>query len=127
MRTMPKTVPTHFAIFALVLLTVPVFAAVVSPIPPISAQQALANKGQTMTVEGVASIHKDSRLGSYIDLDGQWPATHFSAYIPSGNEHSFPPLESLTGHVVDITGTIGIRRGIPTIILADGSQLRIVR
>ena len=75
----------------------------------------------------MASTHIDSRLGSYIDLDGQWPATHFSAYIPAGNEQQFPALASLTGHVVDITGTIGIRRGIPTIIITDASQLRVVR
>jgi hypothetical protein len=117
-----------FLAFGLVLLAAPLFAATpASPFPPISAAQALANKGQNVTVEGVASTHIDSRLGSYIDLDGKWPATHFSAYIPDGNEQQFPPLHSLEGHVVDITGTIGVRRGIATIIITDASQLRIVR
>jgi hypothetical protein len=119
-----------FLLFGLVLLAAPaVFAdtGVVSPVPPITPAQALANKGQNMTVQGVAFIHRDSRLGSYIDLDGQWPNTHFSAYIPTGDEHEFPPLQSLKGHVVDITGTIGIRRSIPTIIITDASQLRVVR
>jgi hypothetical protein len=126
MKNLPRTIPMFFMAFGLVVLAAHAFA-VPSPFPPISAAQALANKGQTMTVEGVASIHTDSRLGSYVDLDGSWPATHFSAYIPSGNEHEFPPLPSLEGHVVDITGTIGVRRGIATIIITDRSQLRIVR
>jgi hypothetical protein len=127
-QKLPKSIPMFFLAFGLVALAAHAMAAPpVSPIPPISAAQALANKGQTMTVEGVASIHTDSRLGSYVDLDGKWPATHFSAYIPDGNEHVFPPLGSLEGHVVDITGTIGVRRGIATIIITDASQLRIVR
>jgi len=128
MKKLPRTIPMFFLAFGLVALAAHAFAAPsVSPFPPISAAQALANQGQTVTVEGVASIHQDSRLGSYIDLDGQWPATHFSAYIPDGNEHVFPPIQSLVGHIVDITGTIGIRRGIATIIITDASQLRVVR
>ena len=84
MKRMPRTIPMFFMAFGLVVLAAHAFA-VPSPLfPPISAAQALANEGQTMTVEGVASIHQDSRLGSYVDLDGKWPATHFSAYIPSG-------------------------------------------
>jgi hypothetical protein len=128
MKKMPCTIPMFFVAFGLMVLMAPAFAdtSVVSPVPPISSSQALANKGQNVTVEGVASIHRDSRLGTYIDLDGQWPATHFSAYIPSGNEHEFP-LDRVSGHVVDITGTIGVRRGIPTIILASATQLRVVR
>jgi hypothetical protein len=128
MKKMPRTIPMFFLAFGLVALAAHAYAApTASPFPPISADRALANKGQTMTVEGVASIHTDSRLGSYVDLDGKWPDTHFSAYIPDGNEHVFPPLPSLEGHVVDITGTIGVRRGIATIIITDGSQLRVVR
>jgi hypothetical protein len=128
MRKIPRTIPMFFLAFGLVALGAHAFAAVLaSPFPPISAGQALANQGQTVTVEGVASIHQDSRLGSYIDLDGKWPATHFSAYIPDGSEHVFPPLPSLVGHVVDITGTIGARRGIATIVITDASQLRVVR
>ena len=128
MRMMPKTVTMFFVAFALAAPAAPAFAAtgVASPIPPISVDQALANKGQNVTVEGVASIHRDSRLGTYVDLDGRWPATHFSGYIPSGNEHEFP-LDGLEGHVVDITGTIAVRRSIPTIIITNGSQLRVVR
>jgi hypothetical protein len=96
MRKIPRTIPMFFLAFGLVALGAHAFAAVLaSPFPPISAAQALANQGQTVTVEGVASIHQDSRLGSYFDLDGKWPATHFSAYIPDGNEHVFPPFPAL--------------------------------
>jgi hypothetical protein len=125
MKISLRTIAMYFLLFDLAL---PAFAAPpASPFPPITVRQALANKGQNVTVEGVASIHVDSRLGTYVDLDGKWPATHFSAYIPDGNEGQFPPLHSIEGHVVDITGTIGIRRGIPTVIMTDSDQLRVVR
>ena len=53
MKRLPRTIPMFFMAFGLVVLAAHAFA-VPSPFPPISAAQALANKGQTMTVEGVA-------------------------------------------------------------------------
>jgi len=125
-----KTIPMFFLVFGMVLLAAPAFAATApaSPLPPIRAGQARANQGQNVTVQGVASAHlADARLGFYIDLDGNGPSPIFAGYIPNENLQQFPPLQTLNGHVVQITGTIRMREGYPIIIMTDASQLRVVR
>jgi hypothetical protein len=123
-----KTIPLFFLLSGLALP--PAFAATVpaSPFPPIRADQARANEGQNVTVQGVATAHlADARLGYYIDLDGNGPSPVFAGYVPNENLQQFPPLQTLDGHVVAITGIIRVREGYPIITMTDASQLRIVR
>ena len=96
--------------------------------PPLRADQARANQGQNVTVQGTAAdIHRDQRFGIYLDIDSNGPSPVFAGYIPKGNEQQFPDVESLRGHVVSITGVIRIRDGYPIIQMTDASQLRVLR
>src|ERR1700743_3119379 len=116
-----KTVPIIPALF-LALLAVPAWAAtgIPSPFPPLRADQARANEGQNIIVEGIASdIHQDYRFGTYLDIDSHGPSPVFAGYIPKGNEGQFPDIETLRGHVVRITGVVRIRDGYPIIQMTD--------
>jgi hypothetical protein len=119
-----------FAVLAAPAALAPVMAAtgVASPIQPLRADQARANEGQNITVQGMAAdIHRDQRFGAYLDIDSHGPSPVFAGFIPKGNEGQFPAIENLRGHVVAITGVIRIRDGYPIIQMTDASQLRILR
>jgi hypothetical protein len=79
-------------------------------------EQAAANIGACMTVEGRASISPDlNRFGVDIALGDRDENAQFIVYVPSVN--SFPDLNSLDGQNVDITGVVLIDRGVPSIQL----------
>jgi hypothetical protein len=127
-------IPMFFLAFAVMAMAAPVALApamaatgVASPLQPLRADQARANEGQNITIQGMAAdIHRDYRFGTYLDIDSHGPSPVFAGYIPNGNEGQFPAIESLRGHVVSITGVIRIRDGYPIIQMTDASQLKIL-
>ena len=130
MKHIPRTIPMFFLLFGLVVLALPAPAAAAprSPFPPIRADQASANKGQNVIVQGVVTSERaNGRQGYYINLDSTGPSPIFAGYIRDENLKQFPPLESLDGHTVTITGMVQMREGYPIIIMTNASQLRIVR
>jgi hypothetical protein len=111
----------------LALAAAPALAVPSSPFAPLSPQQARANVGQNVMIEGTARVHPaPDRLGINIDLAGQGRRDDFIGFVPNENLRVFPRLAALDGRVVDITGVIQLRQGIPTIKLTSAYQLRSV-
>ena len=108
----------------LAISTTPAIApAFAFPFPPISPHEALLNEGQCVVVEGIASIRKDQRLGTDIDLDGEH--SPFLGYIIAGNEAQFPNLASYAGKLVDITGVVQFYLGRAEVKMTSASQLKL--
>jgi hypothetical protein len=108
-----------FAAAALALSVLPAFAIQLAPISP---HQALANRGQCVTVEGVASVRSDpQRPGLDVDLDGK-DSSAFGYIIPQ-NQGQFPDISSMDGRRVAITGVVTIYLGRAQIHMTSAKQL----
>ena len=110
----------HFATAAtLALVALPVAA---SPLAPISPHQALANRGQCVSVEGTASVRSDpQRPGVDVDLDGK-DSPAFGYILPE-NVSQFGDLNSLEGQRVNMTGVVEYYLGRAQIKLTRANQL----
>jgi hypothetical protein len=115
--------PASFVIALLVPVSGFSSAAGAAPQPPIAPPEAAAHVGACMTVEGHASMFRDSwRPGIDVDLDGGGEGgAPFMAYVPY--PEGFPGLQSLDGQNVDITGIVLIERGQPTIYLNNPEMI----
>jgi hypothetical protein len=103
----------------LVLLALPAGADVLQPISP---HQALANKGECVSVEGTASVRSDpQRPGFDLDLDGK-DSSAFGYILPQ-NKAQFPDLDSLNGRHVTITGVVQFYLGRAEITMTTARQL----
>jgi hypothetical protein len=97
------------------------FAAAISP------QQAAANPGQNVIVEGVATVSEaDGLPGLFVRLDSPSHAP-FVGYIPANIENKFPDIQQLQGKTVDITGVVETGSQIPMIRLTSADQIKIVQ
>jgi hypothetical protein len=95
---------------------------------PLSPEEARANMGQNVVIEGTARVHDaERREGFYIDLNGKGPSAPFAGYIPEEDMAQFPGLNKIEGKTVDIMGVVQFRNGTPIIKMTDGQQLRVVR
>jgi hypothetical protein len=104
---------------ALALMVLPLAA---SPLAPISPHQALANRGQCVSVEGTASVRSDpQRPGLDVDLDGK-DSSAFGYILPE-NQAEFGDLNSLEGQRVNMTGVVQFYLGRAEIKLTNVKQL----
>ena len=96
---------------------------------PITPNQAMANQGQNVTVEGVASISDANGMpaGLFIRLGGGGRDAPFAGYISAENQGKFPGLGTLKGKMVAITGVVETTTTIPIIRITSPDQIRIVR
>ena len=61
---------------------------------------------------------------TFLNLDGNYPHQPFTVVIWGKNRRRFhAPEKRLLGKHICVTGTIGIYRGIPQIVLSDPSRL----
>jgi hypothetical protein len=96
---------------------------------PITPEQAMANQGQNVTVEGVASLSDSHGMppGLFIRLSTTGPGATFAGYISAENQSKFPGLGTLQGKVVAITGVVETTTTIPIIRINSPDQIRVVR
>jgi hypothetical protein len=96
---------------------------------PITPNQAMANQGQNVTVEGVASISDANGMpaGLFIRLGGGGRDAPFAGYISAENQGKFPGLGALKGKMIAITGVVETTTTIPIIRIVSPDQIRIVR
>jgi hypothetical protein len=108
-----------FAAAALAISVLPAFALQLAPISP---HQALANRGQCVTIEGVAGVRSDpQRPGLDVDLDGK-DSSAFGYVLPQ-NQGQFPNLNSMDGQRVAITGVVTMYLGRAQIHMTSARQL----
>ena len=108
-----------FAAAAFALSTMPAFAV---PLSPISPHEALANRGQCVSVQGIASVREDpQRPGMDVDIDGK-DSSAFGYILPQ-NQAQFPNLNSLDGQRISITGVVGFYLGRAEIKMVSARQL----
>ena len=86
-------------------------------------EEALAHIGQSVTVEGRASIQKMPSGEVYLDLAGRGDNAPVSAYISRWNAARFGDIANLDGRMVAITGAIGTFRYRPEIFLTSPDQI----
>jgi hypothetical protein len=104
---------------ALAVMVLPLAA---SPLAPISPHQALANRGQCVSVEGTASVRSDpQRPGLDVDLDGKDSSAF--GYIRPENQAQFGDLNSMEGQRVNMTGVVQFYLGRAEITLTRAKQL----
>jgi DNA/RNA endonuclease YhcR with UshA esterase domain len=91
----------------------------------ITAADAKAHVGQTVTVEGTVGNISDGRTGTiFIDVGGRYPDNSFAAVIFAADRSKFPDLKAFDGKIVDITGAVSLYRGKPEIILKSADQMK---
>jgi hypothetical protein len=105
------------ALVALIIAIVPATAATIAP------TEAASHVGQSVTVEGIASVHV-SRNATFIDLGGKYPNQAFSAVVFRERQAVFGNLTRYNGKLIDVDGTIREYRSKPEIIVIDPSELR---
>jgi hypothetical protein len=91
----------------------------------ISAEDAAEHAGDFATVEGfVRNVHT-ARSGSatFIDLDGVYPDSPFSAVIFAGDFEDVGDVHNLVGRTVAITGEIRMYRNRPEIVVSSRNQI----
>jgi len=91
----------------------------------VTAADAAAHIGETVTVEGIVSEVHVSERATFIDLGGRYPNEEFTGVIFTSDAGAFSDVDAYEGKTVDITGTVQLYRGRPEIILTSPSQIRI--
>jgi DNA/RNA endonuclease YhcR with UshA esterase domain len=87
--------------------------------------EAISQQGSLVTVEGVASVHKDgARSGMDVALTGS-DNSRMNAFIPIQAQDLFPGLESYDGKTVDVTGVVLFDQGRPEIRVVRPNQLKL--
>lgn len=104
-----------------------------SPAPPsrrVSPEQATGMKGQSVTVEGIASLGDANALllpGMAVRLNSNGGANApFAGYIAAGDLSKFPDLRELDGRVISMTGVVEATNTIPIIRLTTPAQITLV-
>ena len=89
----------------------------------ITPQDARAQIGHTVTVEGV--VAGAARPGGLVllDIGAKYPDQALTAVIGAGDVGKFSDLNGIEGATVDLTGTVTDYKGHPEIVLKDPSQL----
>ena len=106
-------------------LCIAVAAAMPARAETITAADAKAHVGQTVTVEGAVGNIATGRAGTtFIDVDGRYPDNSFAAVIFAADRSKFPDLQAFGGKTVDITGAVSLYRGKPEIILKSADQMK---
>jgi DNA/RNA endonuclease YhcR with UshA esterase domain len=97
------------------------------PLPAgvVTAADAAAHVGETVTVEGIVSEVHVSERATFIDLGGRYPNEEFTGVIFTSDAGAFSNVDAYEGKTLDITGTVQLYRGRPEIILTSPSQIRI--
>lgn len=90
----------------------------------VTAADAAAHVGESISVEGVVSEVHVSERATFIDLDGRYPNEQFTGVIFTSDAGAFSDVDAYEGKTVDITGTVRLYRGRPEIILTSPSQIR---
>ena len=106
----------------LALIAAPVLAAEM-----IKPEEAPAHVGQIVTVEGTISDvhHAKSGRATFLNMGGRYPNNVFTAVIFADDASKFPDVDSLIGKTVGISGSIGVYKGRPEIILNDAAQIKV--
>jgi hypothetical protein len=117
---------------AMLLMLSAISVSAQSPAPPsrrITPEQAQGSQGQSVTVEGVASLSDAHGMpeGTFIRLSTTGRGAAFAGYVAAGNYNRFPDLRDLDGRVISITGVVETTSTIPIIRLTSADQIRIVR
>ncbi|HWY63070.1 MAG TPA: hypothetical protein VNW15_14305 [Rhizomicrobium sp.] len=108
--------------FAAAALAMSVLPALALQLAPISPHQALANRGQCVSIEGTASVRSDpQRPGLDVDLDGK-DSSAFGYILPQ-NQSQFPDISSMDGQRVAITGVVTMYLGRAQIHMTSARQL----
>src|SRR5262245_48520042 len=116
---MERPMKYAFAASALLLSVLPALAA---PLAPITPHQALANRGQCVAVQGIASVRPDpAPPGCDVDLDGK-DSSAFRYILPE-NKSQFPDIESLNGQKIAIAGVVNFYLGRAEIRMTSAKQL----
>jgi len=91
----------------------------------ISATDAKARIGQTVTVEGtVSDVHVGRSGTAFIDIGGRFPDNALTAVIFVDDLGKFPGAKTLAGRQVAISGPVQLYQGKPEIILKSAEQLK---
>jgi hypothetical protein len=101
----------------MIVMATPAIADTIAP------EDAVAHLGQTITVEGQATLRADKSGISYLDMGGVFPHNSFMAAIFTSNIALFPNLAGYNGKMLDITGTVEQYQGRAEIILTSPSQI----
>ena len=89
----------------------------------VTAADAAAHVGETITVEGIVSEVHVSQRATFIDLGGRYPNDEFTGVIFSSDAGAFPDVDSYEGKTLDIRGPVQLFRGRPEIILKTRDQV----
>lgn len=115
---------THIILAVIAIL----FLTVVAQADTITPRDALANVGESTTVEGVVSQVSSTESGTtFINFGGRFPNHIFYGVILRSNADKFRDMHGLEGKTVLINGTIELHKGKPQIILRNPDQIRIVQ
>jgi len=98
-----------------------------SPSPgTITAEQAAAHVGETVTVEGIVTeVHTArSRSATFIDMGGEYPDNAFAGVIFASDMGTVGDLSDLTGKTIDINGTVRLYDGRAEIVISSQNQIK---
>jgi RecJ-like exonuclease len=84
-----------------------------------------AHAGQTITVEGRASVYATRGGITFIDVGGTGKDSPFAAVIFKEDAAAFPNIFRYDGKVVDVSGAVKKFRGKPQIVLKTADQLQL--
>ena len=102
---------------ALLLMIAPAMVATVRP------TEAKDHVGQSVTVEGIASVHTIASGMTFINLGGKGRNAPFTGVIFKDKASAFPNVQSYDGKTVDVTGTVKSYKGAAEIALDSPSQI----
>ena len=92
---------------------------------PITPEAAAHHVGENATVRGVVAEVYRSRSGiTLLDMGGRYPDNPFAAVIFPEDAIKFPDLGSLSGKMVEVTGSVRLYHGKPEIILRTPDQIK---
>jgi DNA/RNA endonuclease YhcR with UshA esterase domain len=83
-----------------------------------------AYAGQTITVEGRASVYAAHNGVIFIDMGGSGRSSPFAAVIFKDDMAAFPNIFRYDGKVIDVSGQVQKFKGKPQIILKSADQLQ---
>lgn len=104
-------------ILMLAAITLPTAAATISP------ADASKHIGETVTVEGLASVYQARSGVTFVDLGGAGRNAAFTGVIFRDKAGAFPNVTSYSGKTVNVTGPVKLYNGKPEITLERADQL----
>ena len=92
---------------------------------PITPEAAASHVGETTIIRGVVAEVYTSRSGvTSLDMVARYPDNPFAAVIFAEDAGKFPDVGSLSGRLVEVTGSVRLYKGKPEIILRTADQLK---